>query len=81
MSPQICSRILLDSHWPGSLTRCQTNDWKPIRIVTVDEKVMLTMPLSVMNVTDGMCSMQVLVGGRESAANEASAPTDYVVSG
>jgi hypothetical protein len=47
----------------------------------VDDKVMPTVPLSVMNVMDGMRGTQDMVVVGESAVNEASAPVDYVVSG
>jgi hypothetical protein len=47
----------------------------------VDDKVMPTVPLSVMNVMDGMRGTQDMVVVGESAVNEASAPVNYVVSG
>jgi hypothetical protein len=47
----------------------------------VEDKVMPTLPLSVMNVMDGMRGTQDMVVIGESAVNEASAPMDYVVSG
>src|SRR5881296_2107454 len=48
----------------------------------VGDKVMPTLPLSVMNVMDGMRGTQDMVVLGESAVNEAStAPLDYVVSG
>ncbi len=47
----------------------------------VDDKVMPTLPLSIMNVMDGMRGTQDMVVVGESAVNEASAPVDYVVSG
>ncbi len=47
----------------------------------VDDKVMPTLPLSVMNVMDGMRGTQDMVVVGESAVNEASAPVDYVVTG
>ena len=47
----------------------------------VDDKVMPTLPLSVMNVMDGMRGTQDMVVVGESAVNEAAAPVDYVVSG
>jgi hypothetical protein len=47
----------------------------------VDDKVMPTLPLSVMNVMDGMRGTQDMVVVGESAVNEASAPVNYVVSG
>ena len=47
----------------------------------VDDKVMPTLPLSVMNVMDGMRGTQDMVVVGESAVDEASTPVDYVVSG
>ncbi|MGZ4814171.1 MAG: SpoIVB peptidase S55 [Terriglobales bacterium] len=47
----------------------------------VDDKVMPTLPLSVINVMDGMRGTQDMVITGESSVNEASTPLDYVVSG
>lgn len=47
----------------------------------VQDKVMPTLPLSVMNVMDGMRGTQDMVVSGESSVNEASTPLDYVVSG
>ncbi len=47
----------------------------------VDDKVMPTLPLSIMNVMDGLRGTQDMVVVGESAVDEASAPVDYVVSG
>ena len=47
----------------------------------VDDRIMPTLPLSVMNVIDGMRGTQGMVVVGESAVNEASAAVDYVVSG
>ncbi|HWR34825.1 MAG TPA: SpoIVB peptidase S55 [Clostridia bacterium] len=47
----------------------------------VEDKVMPTLPLSVMNVMDGMRGTQDMVVVGESAVNEASTPLDYVVTG
>ena len=47
----------------------------------VSDNVMPTLPLSVMNVMDGMRGSQDMVVVGESAISEASAPVDYVVSG
>ena len=47
----------------------------------VSDNVMPTLPLSVMNVMDGMRGTQEMVVVGESATSEASAPVDYVVSG
>ena len=49
---------------------------------TVADKVMPTLPLSIMNVIDGMRGTQEMVVQNESSVNEAAtAPLDYVVSG
>jgi SpoIVB peptidase S55 len=47
----------------------------------VDDKVMPTLPLSIMNVMDGMRGTQDMIVVGESAVDEASTPVDYVVSG
>jgi len=47
----------------------------------VEDKVMPTLPLSVMNVMDNMRGTQDMVISAESAVSEASTPVDYVVSG
>jgi hypothetical protein len=47
----------------------------------VGDNVMPTLPLSVINVMDGMRSTQEMVVVGESATSEASAAVDYVVSG
>ena len=47
----------------------------------VQDKVMPTLPLSVMNVMDGMRGTQYMVVLVESSVNEASTPLDYQVSG
>jgi hypothetical protein len=47
----------------------------------VNDNVMPTLPLSVMNVMDGMRGTQEMVVVGESATSESSASTDYVVSG
>ena len=47
----------------------------------VEDKVMPTLPLSVINVMDGMRGPQDMVVIGDSAVNEASSPLDYVVSG
>jgi hypothetical protein len=49
---------------------------------TIADKVMPALPLSVMNVMDGMRSTQEMVVSNESSVNEAaSGPLDYVVAG
>lgn len=48
---------------------------------TVEDKVMPAVPLSVMNVMEGMRATQEMVVFNESAVNEASTPTGYVVNG
>lgn len=47
----------------------------------VEDKVMPTLPLSVMNVMDGMRGTQDMVVVGESSISEASTPLDYVVNG
>ena len=48
---------------------------------TVDDKVMPAVPLSVMNVMEGMRATQEMVVLGESAVNESSTPVGYVVNG
>jgi hypothetical protein len=48
---------------------------------TVEDKVMPAVPLSVMNVMEGMRATQEMVVFGESAVNESSTPVGYVVSG
>lgn len=47
----------------------------------IEDKVMPALPLSVMNVMDGLRGTQDMVVSSESAVNEASTPLDFVVSG
>jgi hypothetical protein len=47
----------------------------------VDDKIMPALPLSVMNVMDGMRGTREMVVVGESAVSEASTPLDYVVTG
>ncbi|HWR17591.1 MAG TPA: hypothetical protein VN577_22370 [Terriglobales bacterium] len=47
----------------------------------VEDKVMPTLPLSVMNVMDGLRGTQDMIVTGESSVSEASTPLDYVVSG
>jgi hypothetical protein len=47
----------------------------------VEDKVMPTLPLSVMNVMDGMRGSEDMEVASESAVDEAATPVDYVVSG
>lgn len=47
----------------------------------VEDKVMPTLPLSVMNVMEGMRGTQDMLVMSESAVSEASTPLDYVVTG
>ncbi len=47
----------------------------------VEDKVMPTLPLSVMNVMDGLRGTQDMIVVAESAVDEAATPVDYVVSG
>jgi hypothetical protein len=48
---------------------------------TVEDKVMPAVPLSVMNVMEGMRATQEMVVFNESAVNESSTPMGYVVTG
>jgi hypothetical protein len=48
---------------------------------TVEDKVMPAVPLSIMNVMEGMRATQEMVVYSESAVNESSTPVGYVVSG
>jgi SpoIVB peptidase S55 len=48
---------------------------------TVEDKVMPAVPLSVMNIMEGMRATQEMVVYSESAVNESSTPVGYVVSG
>lgn len=48
---------------------------------TVEDKVMPAVPLSVMNVMEGLRATQQMVVFNESAVNESSTPVGYVVSG
>src|SRR5439155_1373475 len=48
---------------------------------TIDDKVMPAMPLSVMNVMEGMRATQEMVVLGESAVYESSTPVGYVVNG
>ena len=47
----------------------------------VEDKVMPTLPLSVMNVMDGMRGTRDMIVVAESAVDEAATPVDYVVTG
>ncbi len=47
----------------------------------VEDKVMPTLPISMMNVMEGMRGTQDMVVVGESSVNEASTPVDYVVAG
>jgi len=47
----------------------------------VEDKVMPTLPLSVMNVMDGMRGTRDMIIVGESSVNESSTPLDYVVTG
>ncbi len=47
----------------------------------VEDKVMPTLPLSVMNVMDGLRGTQDMIVVGESAVDEAATPVDYVVTG
>ena len=47
----------------------------------IEDKVMPSLPLSIMNVMDGMRGTQDMMVVGESSVSEASLPLDYVVSG
>ena len=47
----------------------------------IEDKVMPTLPFSVMNVMEGLRGTQDMMVVGESAVSEASTPLDYVVSG
>ncbi len=47
----------------------------------VEDKVMPTLPLSVMNVMEGMRGTQDMIVTGESSVNESATPLDYVISG
>ena len=58
-----------------------TKRWEANPQAMVEDKVMPTLPLSVMNVMDGMRGTQDMIVTGESAVNESSTPFDYVVTG
>ncbi len=62
-------------------TRLYVSLLEPHPQAMVEDKVMPGLPLSVMNVMDGMRGTQDMVVIGESAVNESSTPLDYVVSG
>ncbi len=70
---------LLNKEHPNSQVYVSLLEANPQAMV--NDAVMPTLPLSVMNVMDGMRGTQDMVVIGESATNEASAPLDYVVSG
>jgi len=47
----------------------------------IDDKVMPTLPVSIMNVMEGMRGTQDMMVAGESSVSEASLPLDYAVSG
>ncbi len=69
------------------LNRAHANDQLYVSLLEanpeamVQDKVMPTLPLSVMNVMEGMRGTQDMVVFGESSVNEAATPLDYVVSG
>jgi len=69
------------------LNRAHANDQLYVSLLEanpeamVQDKVMPTLPLSVMNVMEGMRGTQDMMVFGESSVNEASTPLDYVVSG
>jgi len=64
-----------------SNTRVYVSLMEPNPQAMVSDNVMPTLPLSVINVMDGMRSTQEMFVVGESATSEASVPVDYVVSG
>jgi hypothetical protein len=62
-------------------TRLYVSLLEPNPEALVEDKVMPALPLSIMNVMEGMRRTQDMVVEGESAVNEASTPVDYVVSG
>jgi len=70
---------LLNKEHPNSQVYVSLLEANPQAMV--DDKVMPTLPLSVMNVMDGLRGSQDMIVVGESAVGEASAPVDYVVSG
>jgi len=64
-----------------SNTRVYVSLLEPNPQAMVSDNVMPTLPLSVINVMDGMRSAQEMVVVGESSTSEASVPVDYVVSG
>jgi hypothetical protein len=70
---------LLNKEHPN--TRLYVSLLEPHPQAMVEDKVMPGLPLSVMNVMDGMRGTQDMVVIGESAVNESSTPLDYVVSG
>ncbi|HUN90276.1 MAG TPA: hypothetical protein VMU28_15860 [Terriglobales bacterium] len=64
-----------------SNTRVYVSLMEPNPQAMVSDNVMPTLPLSVINVMDGMRSTQEMFVVGESATSEASVPVDYVVTG
>jgi hypothetical protein len=62
-------------------SRLYTSLLEPNPQAMVEDKVMPTLPLSVMNVMDGMRGTQDMIVIGESAVNESSTPLDFVVTG
>ncbi len=62
-------------------SRLYTSLLEPNPQAMVEDKVLPTLPLSVMNVMDGMRGTQDMVVIGESAVNESSTPLDFVVTG
>jgi hypothetical protein len=86
LSPAVSQRLDLNSII-GLLNKEHLNDHLYISLLepnpqaTVEDKVMPAVPLSVMNVMEGMRATQEMVVFAESAVNESSTPVGYVVSG
>lgn len=86
LSPAVSQRLDLNSTIE-LLNKEHLNDHLYVSLLepnpqaTVEDKVMPAVPLSVMNVMEGMRATQEMVVFGESAVNESSTPVGYVVSG
>jgi hypothetical protein len=85
-SPAMASKLDLASTI-AALNKEHSNNSLYVSLLEADpeamvaDKVMPTLPLSVMNVMEGMRGTQEMVVLGESSVNEASTPLDYVISG
>ncbi len=86
LNPQASQRLDLNSTI-ALLNKEHLNDHLYVSLLeanpqaTVEDKVMPAVPLSVMNVMEGMRATQEMVVFGESAVNESSTPVGYVVNG